>query len=103
MTVDLSPMTSHRTPKPRMVYLHREMALGDRVTAMSYLVRSHNDRMLMLRYSFSRNGHPSRMEVSEMDIEGRRVIPLHGIGNNAVSVGIYMSMWPRDTTRHEHD
>nr|TKW08316.1 hypothetical protein SEVIR_6G021500v2 [Setaria viridis] len=103
MTVDLGPMTSHRSPKkPRMVYLHREMALGDRVEAASYLVRSHNDdRMLMVRYSFSRHGdltdgdgnppvktfmscgNPSRMEVSEMDIDGRRLIPLHGIGNSA--------------------
>uniref|UniRef100_K3XRB2 KIB1-4 beta-propeller domain-containing protein n=1 Tax=Setaria italica TaxID=4555 RepID=K3XRB2_SETIT len=91
---------------PRMVYLHREMALGDGVKGMSCLVRSHDDRMLMVRYSFSRHGDltvtdgdgnpaktfiscgaPSRMEESEMYIDGRRLIPLRGIGNNAVFVG----------------
>nr|CAB3459968.1 unnamed protein product [Digitaria exilis] len=112
MTLDLGPMTVDRwgwsaKKKPCMVYLLREMALADRVKAMSYLVRSHDDRtMLMVRYSFSHHGGltitdngdgnnpvktfiskgaPSRMEVFKMDIgDGRgRLIPLQGIGSNA--------------------
>ncbi|CAO2183214.1 unnamed protein product [Urochloa humidicola] len=107
MTVDLGPMTSQRPPwKPRMVYVHKEMALGDGVTGMSYLARSHDDRMLMVRYLFSchsdlmatdGDGNPAKtfiscgarslMEVLEIDINIRRMIPLGGIGNNAVFVG----------------
>jgi len=108
MALDMGPMTSRLPLKPRVVYLLRETGLGKYALALSYLVRSLDGRMLMVRYSFLRcsenkllltdercnpadtfmsRGAPCRMEVSEVDVAGRRLIPLSGIGDHAVFVG----------------
>lgn len=107
MTVDL-----HGLP-PRMVYLSREMALSSGLSAYSYLVRSQDHRMLMVRYlshidlaedSYqrseiftSKDGVHCRVEVFEVDIVGRRLIPLNGVGKYAVFIGqTYSIMLPSD-------
>lgn len=98
---------------PRMVYLSREMALSSGLSAYSYLVRSQDHRMLMVRYlshidlaedSYqrseiftSKDGVHCRVEVFEVDIVGRRLIPLNGVGKYAVFIGqTYSIMLPSD-------
>ncbi|KAL6858932.1 hypothetical protein ACP4OV_017934 [Aristida adscensionis] len=89
---------------PRMVYLSREMSLSSEISACSYLIRSQDHRMIMVRYLpcvnlardrygpeqvfTSRNdGLPSRMEVFQVDIARRCLVPLSGIGNYAAFIG----------------
>uniref|UniRef100_A0A0D9VW10 Uncharacterized protein n=1 Tax=Leersia perrieri TaxID=77586 RepID=A0A0D9VW10_9ORYZ len=89
---------------PRMVYLSRDMAVSKQTAAYSYLVRSQDhQKMLMVRFlshiSFahdfyqpeeiftSKHGVYSRMEVFEVDVAARRLIPLNGIGNFAAFLG----------------
>lgn len=110
MAVDPGPTTGPLCRTPRMVYLIREtprMVHSDRTGVFSYLVRS-QDRMLMVRYfysphlangggpggfgykpteTFMSHGCPSRMELFEVDLAGRQLIPLSGIGDRAVFVG----------------
>jgi len=100
---------------PRMVYLSREMAVSSQTGSYSYLVRSQEDhrRMLMVRFLAcidlahdryppeelftTRDGVSSRMEVFEVDVIGRRLIPLNGIGKYAAFVGkTYSVMLPTD-------
>jgi len=79
-----------------MVYLSREMAVSSQTGSYSYLLRSQQDhrRMLMARFLAcihlahdryppeelftTRDGVSSRMEVFEVDVIGRRLIPLNG-------------------------
>ncbi|KAF8681679.1 hypothetical protein HU200_045105 [Digitaria exilis] len=98
---------------PRMVYLSREMALSPGSSPYAYLVRSQDHRMLMVRYlshvdlaedSYQRSeiftlkdGVHCRVEVFEVDVVGRRLIPLNGVGKYAVFVGrTYSIMLPSD-------
>ncbi|GJN17680.1 hypothetical protein PR202_gb04769 [Eleusine coracana subsp. coracana] len=64
MAVDLCP---GMVVGPRIVYLYKEMTLSGKTSAYSYLVRSHDQRMLML---------------FEVDFTGRRLIPQDSIGGN---------------------
>ncbi|RLN36319.1 hypothetical protein C2845_PM03G31660 [Panicum miliaceum] len=99
--------------KPRMVYLYREMALSSETSAYSYLVRSQDHRMLMVRHLShidltqdcyqrseiftSQDGVHSCMEVLEVDVVGRRLIPLNGIGKYAAFIGqTYSIILPSD-------
>ncbi|WVZ58751.1 hypothetical protein U9M48_008986 [Paspalum notatum var. saurae] len=87
-----------------MVYcLSQAKTVSFKTAAYSYLVRSQGHKMLMVRflshinlaYDFyrpedffmSQDGSPSRIEVFEVDIDGRQLIPLDGIGNYAAFVG----------------
>lgn len=98
---------------PRMVYLSREMAVSSQTSSYSYLVWSQDHRMLMVRFLScidlaydnytsaelftTRDGVSSRMEVFEVDVVGRRLIPLNGIGKYAAFVGrTYSVMLPTD-------
>ncbi|OEL26601.1 hypothetical protein BAE44_0012381, partial [Dichanthelium oligosanthes] len=113
MVVDLCPKMAADNG-PRTVYLLREKKLSAKTTAFSYLVRSHDQRMLMVRFLstvelahdhyeptaifMSRHGFASRMELFKVDLAARRLIPLSGIGGNyAAFVGVtYTVMFAAD-------
>ncbi|KAJ1295625.1 hypothetical protein BS78_01G237600, partial [Paspalum vaginatum] len=84
---------------------HRKPPLCFKTAAYSYLVRSQDHKMLMVRFlshinlahdfywpedvfmSRDGSGSPSRIEVFEVGIDGRQLIPLDRIGNYAAFVG----------------
>uniref|UniRef100_A0ACD5Y8D3 Uncharacterized protein n=1 Tax=Avena sativa TaxID=4498 RepID=A0ACD5Y8D3_AVESA len=92
MTVDLSQVA--RCPKMRFL-LEEDPTVNTEIS--SFLVRSQG-RMLMVRYMFGANllegggyeeteifmwnGRPSRVEVFEVDIAGRRLVAQSGVGDD---------------------